>query len=109
MHLIGIKAYRKGFFGCLEDKNGYVCFLFSRHTFRAITTYAKADFENRRHLMATLHKFVPRHFFLQEPVPMASIDAVTLKAVTEQQARRDSGDAHRSAQAVRGRGCKEGV
>lgn len=108
MDLIGIKAYRKGFFGCLEDKAGYVCFLFSKQTFRAIATYAKEDFENRRHLMATLHKFVPRHFFLQEPVPMASIDAATLKAVTEQQARCGSGDKRRFAHAVRDRHCKEG-
>ena len=75
MNLIGFKAYRKGFFGCLEAEDRYVCFLFSRGIFRPITTYPKEDFECHDHFLATLHNFLPRHFFLQRPVPIVSVSA----------------------------------
>lgn len=80
MQLIGYKAYRKGFFGCLETEDSYTCFLFSRNTYRAVTTYAKADFACHDHFLATLHKFLPRHFFLHRPVPLASLEARDLAA-----------------------------
>jgi len=80
MQLIGYKAYRKGFFGCLETEDRYICFLFSRHNYRAVTTYAKADFTCYDHFLATLHKFLPRHFFLNRPVPLASLEARDLAA-----------------------------
>jgi len=75
MQLIGYKHYQKGFFGCLEDEHRYVCFLFSKNTFRAVTTYAKEDFTCHDHFMATMHKFLPHHFFLRQPVPVASLEA----------------------------------
>ena len=81
MHLIGYKAYQKGFFGCLEAEDRYVCFLFSRGVFRPITTYAKDDFESHDHFLATLHKFVPRHFFLLRPLPLKSLGAGDLAII----------------------------
>ena len=30
MHLIGYKAYRSGYFGCLADKDRYIYFLFAK-------------------------------------------------------------------------------
>lgn len=87
MHLIGFKAYRKGFFGCLEAEDRYVCFLFSRGTFRPITTYAKEDFECHDHFLATLHKFLPQHFFLQRPVPIVSVSARDLATAGQALAR----------------------
>ena len=75
MQLIGYKAYQKGFFGCLEDEGRYICFLFSKNTFRTVTTYAKEDFTCHDHFMATMHKFLPRHFFLRQPVPVLSLEA----------------------------------
>jgi hypothetical protein len=81
MHLIGFKAYQKGFFGCLETEDDYRCFLFSKNTLRVVTTYAKEDFTCRNHFLATLHKFLPRHFFLSQPVPVTSLEARDLLAV----------------------------
>ena len=81
MRLIGFKAYQKGFFGCLETEDDYRCFLFSKDTFRVVTTYAKEDFTCQSHFLATLHKFLPRHFFLSQPVPVASLEAHDLLAV----------------------------
>ena len=81
MQLIGYKAYQKGFFGCLEDEDRYVCFLFSKNTFRAVTTYAKEDFTCHTHFLATMHKFLPHHFFLRRPVPLASLEARDLAIV----------------------------
>jgi len=87
MHLIGYKGYQKGFFGCLETEDCYTCFLFSRRLFRPITTYAKADFECHEHFLATLHKFVPRHFFLRRPVPLASLNTRDVALVGQALAR----------------------
>jgi len=80
MQLIGYKAYRKGFFGCLEAEDRYICFLFSQNTYRAVTSYAKEDFSCHGHFLATLHKFLPQHFFLRQPIPLASLEARDLAA-----------------------------
>ena len=80
MQLIGFKAYQKGFFGCLETEDGYICFLFSKNTFRAITTYSKADFTCQDHFRAMLHKFLPHRFFLPQPVPVPSLTSCHLMA-----------------------------
>ena len=84
MQLIGYKAYQKGFFGCLEDEARYICFLFSKQTFRAVTTYAKEDFTCQAHFLATMHKFLPHHFFLRRPVPLASLEAHDLMLAARQ-------------------------
>ena len=81
MHLIGYKAYQRGYVGCLEDTSRYVYFLFSRHHFREITTYLKKDYQDYQHFMASLHKFVPLHFFLRRPVPLASLENSVLAAI----------------------------
>lgn len=80
MQLIGYKAYQKGFFGCLETEDGYICFLFSKNTFRPVVSYAKADFTCQDHFRATLHKFFPRRFFLTRPVPIPSLASCDLVA-----------------------------
>jgi hypothetical protein len=80
MQLIGYKAYQKGYFGCLETDDDYICFLFSKNTFRAVTTYAKEDFTSQAHFRAMLHKFLPRRFFLPRPVPVPSLTSCDLAA-----------------------------
>jgi hypothetical protein len=81
MHLIGYKAYRSGYFGCLADKDRYIYFLFSKKRFREIVTYPKEDFESFHHFVAFLHKFVPLHFFLRRPLRMASLGTRDLSAI----------------------------
>lgn len=81
MHLIGYKAYQRGYIGCLEDTHRYVYFVFARQHFREITTYLKEDYQNYHHFMVSLHKFVPLHFFLRRPVPLASLENTVLAAI----------------------------
>lgn len=81
MHLIGYKAYRKGYIGCLADTHRYVYFLFARQRFREITTFMKDDYQDYQHFVASLHKFVPLHFFLRRPVPVASLENNVLAAI----------------------------
>jgi hypothetical protein len=81
MHLIGYKAYQRGYIGCLEDKNHYIYFLFARQHFQAITTYLKEDYQDYQHFVASLHKFVPLHFFLRRPIPVASLENSALAAL----------------------------
>jgi hypothetical protein len=81
MHLIGYKAYRSGYFGCLVDKDRYIYFLFAKKRFREIVTYPKEDFESFHHFVAFLHKFVPLHFFLRRPLRMASLGTRDLSAI----------------------------
>jgi len=81
MHLIGFKAYRSGYFGCLADKDRYIYFLFAKKRFREIVTYPKEDFESFHHFVAFLHKFVPLHFFLRRPLRMASLGTRELSAI----------------------------
>lgn len=93
MHLIGYKAYLKGYIGCLADTHRYVYFLFAKQRFREITTYPKEDFQNHQHFVAFLHKFVPLHFFLRCPVPLASLENSALAAVGQNLERSLSRDA----------------
>ena len=81
MHLIGYKAYQRGYVGCLADTKRYVYFLFARQHFREITVYPKADYQDHHHFVVSLHKFVPRHFFLRRPEPLASLENSVLAAI----------------------------
>jgi len=83
MHLIGYKAYQRGYIGCLEDTHRYVYFVFARQRFQEITTYLKEDYQDYRHFVASLHKFVPLHFFLRRPIPVASLESSALAAIGE--------------------------
>ena len=81
MHLIGYKAYRSGYFGCLADKDRYIYFLFAKKRFREIVTYPTEDFERCHRFVSSLHKFVPLHFFLRRPLRMASLGTSELSAI----------------------------
>jgi hypothetical protein len=81
MYLIGYKAYQRGYVGCLEETHRYVYFLFARQRFRKITTYLKEDYQDYRHFVASLQKFVPLHFFLRRPIPVASLENSALAAI----------------------------
>jgi hypothetical protein len=84
MHLIGYKSYRSGYFGCLADEDRYIYFLYAKKRFREIVTYPKKDFENLHHFIASLHKFVPLHFFLRRPLRITSLETSDLSAIGRQ-------------------------
>ena len=84
MHLIGYKAYQRGILGCLADSDRYIYFLLSRKRYVEIKSYPKDDFQDFRHFVHLLHKFVPRHFFLRRPLPVPAPKAGGLAALGRQ-------------------------
>jgi hypothetical protein len=81
MELIGFKAYRRGFVGCLADGRCYVYFTFSRGVFKAIQHYPQTQFESLAHFTTSLHKFLPLRFFLRRPFPLPSLESKALEAL----------------------------
>lgn len=81
MLLIGFKAYRRGFVGCLADGRAYVYFVFSRGAFKPVQSYPRAQFENTAHFVTSLHKFVPLRFFLRRPIRLPSLENSLLQSV----------------------------
>jgi hypothetical protein len=73
MKIIGLKAYQKGYTGCVEDKDTYILFNFTHHTYKPIREYPLHAFENRKHFISTMSKFVRTSFFLKEPVEIAIV------------------------------------
>ena len=81
MQLIGFKAYRRGYVGCLVDGRFYVYFTFSRGAFKPIQRYPRALYESPARFMTSLHKFVPLRFFLRRPIPLTSLASSDLEAL----------------------------
>jgi hypothetical protein len=73
MKIIGLKAYQKGYTGCVEDKDAYILFNFTHHTYKPIREYSLHAFENRKHFISTMCKFVRTSFFFKEPVEIANV------------------------------------
>jgi hypothetical protein len=80
LKIIGLKAYRKGYTGCAEFEDRYELFTFSRHTYTPIQTYPAAAFENRRHFISAMGKFIRTSFFLKDPVKLSLITPESLAA-----------------------------
>ena len=81
MDLIGFKAYRRGFVGCLADERDFIYFAFSRGAFKPIQIYPRAHFESAAHFVMSLHKFVSLGFFLRRPIPLPSLENSVLQAL----------------------------
>jgi hypothetical protein len=81
MHLIGFKAYRRGYVGCLTDECDFIYFAFSRGAFKPIQRYPRAHFESVAHFVTSLHKFVSLGFFLRRPIPLPSLENSVLEAL----------------------------
>ena len=100
MHLIGFKAYRRGYVGCLADERDYVYFTFSRGALKPIRTYPRAQFENVAHFVTSLHKFVSLGFFLRRPIPLLSLEANALKVLGRYLAKTLTADAYLSLRRI---------
>jgi hypothetical protein len=87
MLLIGYKAYQRGIFGCLAASDRYIYFLLSRKRYVEIKSYPKDDFEDFQHFVTALHKFVPRRFFLRQPLPVTPPEGGGLAALGQDLAR----------------------
>lgn len=76
MEIIALKAYARGYRGCLIDDDRYVFFQYTRKgRLRRLKAYPKSAFEDNDHFAAMMMKFMTVSAFLRPPVP---IDALTL-------------------------------
>jgi hypothetical protein len=78
MRLIGLKAYQKGYTGCVEDEDAYIFFNFVHQTYKPIQSYPMHKFENRLHFISTMGKFMRTSFFFKEPIEITSITIESL-------------------------------
>ena len=78
MKIIGLKAYQTGYTGCVEDKDTYILFNYVRHTYNPIQEYPMKAFENRKHFISSMGKFIRSTFFLKEPLEIASVTQESL-------------------------------
>ena len=78
MRIIGLKAYRKGYTGFLENEGAYIFFNTIKGRYKPIQSYPKHDFESHHHFITLMSKFVNSSFFLKTPVDVAYIDMETL-------------------------------
>lgn len=78
MRIIGLKAYRKGYIGFLENEEAYVFFNTLKGQYRPVQSYPKSDFESFHHFITLMSKFVNSAFFLKTSVDVTAIDMETL-------------------------------
>ena len=78
MRIIGLKAYQNGYTGCIEYEDRYELFNFARKRYTPIQEYPSGAFEDRRHFISAMGKFIPGTFFLQEPIEIVAVTRETL-------------------------------
>jgi len=81
LRIIGLKAYKKGYTGFLENEEAYVFFNTTRGQYRPVQSYPKSDFESFHHFLTLMSKFVNSSFFLKAPVEIAAIDMEMLDRI----------------------------
>jgi len=81
MRIIGLKAYRIGYTGFLENEEAYLFFNMVKNRFKPVQEYPKDDFESYHHFISLMGKFVRSSFFLKTPVEVSSIDMETLDRI----------------------------
>jgi len=66
-------AYGNGYRGLLEEADAYFFFQLPRKgSLTRLIRYDKAQFPSRRRFVGGMTKFIPRHFFLDQPIPVES-------------------------------------
>ena len=84
LRIIGLKAYRSGYTGFLEDDEAYIFFNTLKGRYRAVQSYAKTDFDDHHHFKTLMSKFVNSAFFLKTPVEVTAVDMKTLDWIHRQ-------------------------
>ena len=81
MRIIGLKAYKKGYTGFLENEEAYIFFNTVKGQYRPVQSYPKSDFESFHHFTTLMSKFVNSAFFLKTPVDISALDMETLDRI----------------------------
>ncbi len=84
MKIIYLRLYTNGYRGFLEEKECYVFFQFPRGgQLKRLVKYEKSLFSDYRHFVGGISKFMPRLYFLEEPVLIQSVTIEELDRVFE--------------------------
>jgi hypothetical protein len=89
LRIIGLKAYKKGFTGFLENEEAYIFFNTVKGQYRPVQSYPKSDFESFHHFTTLMSKFVNSAFFLKTPVGISALDMETLARIHRNRGRDD--------------------
>jgi hypothetical protein len=89
LRIIGLKAYKKGFTGFLENEEAYIFFNTVKGQYRPVQSYPKSDFESFHHFTTLMSKFVNSAFFLKTPVDISTLDMETLDRIHMNRGRDD--------------------
>lgn len=81
MRIIGLKAYKRGYTGFLENEDAYVFFNTVNGQYRPVQSYPKNDYESFHHFTTLMSKFVNSAFFLEKPVDITTVDMETLDRI----------------------------
>ena len=80
--IICLCSYANGYRGLLEEAHAYSFFQFPRDgRLTKLITYDKAAFPSQRRFVSGMGKFMPRRFFLEKPVTLASTSIGEMDAV----------------------------
>jgi hypothetical protein len=91
LRIIGLKAYKKGYTGFLENEEAYIFFNTTRGQYRPVQLYPKNDFESFHHFTTLMSKFVNSSFFLKTPVDIIAVDMETLDRINMNRGRGNQG------------------
>ena len=78
MKILGLKAYRSGYTGFLEESDHYVFFSLSAKGLKKLQFYDKSEFGGYDHFIGLMSKFFPINHFYRKPL---MLDRLTMAAV----------------------------
>lgn len=85
MTILCLMAYANGYRGLLEETDAYWFFQLPRKgRLTRLIRYDKAQFPSRRRFVGGMTKFIPRHFFLDQPISVESANIETIDSLFRQ-------------------------
>lgn len=78
MKILGLKAYRSGYTGFLEESDHYVFFKLSIKGLKKLQCYDKSEFGGYDHFIGLMSKFFPINHFYRKPI---AVDCLTMDEV----------------------------
>ncbi len=74
MRVFCIRRYSHGYTGFVEDEDEYAFFQFPRRgKLRKLFAHDKNDYPDYHYFVGAMSKFIPRLFFLEQPIPFEPV------------------------------------
>jgi hypothetical protein len=82
MEILALRAYARGYRGCLVDDREYVFFQYTRNQrVRRLKAYPRTDFTDHDHFAALMMKFMSPGAFMRPAVPISELTLAELDRV----------------------------